>query len=426
MWKEQHLYGSSRVGLWQPEKSVLGGFFSSSPTTDGQGLRAYELTNHLGNVLATINDKGKVVSAQDYTPFGMTLTSRIFTVGSAYRFGFNGKEYDVAFKQQDYGMRIYRFNLGKFLSVDPLTGDYPELTPYQFANNSPIFLIDLDGAEGTAPARPGASRPANVSRPANSPSAPTARPTSRPNTTGGRAPSDNLAPPGANPVSPGSPPPPQTAPLLRPSTDSPGSVPQIAPAIAPIQADNTRLPAAQKVATKSPDPRWVCTNCYYIKGELYVKGAEGTAAHWECVDCDKTATIRSSNSPVAQNPDPPKIKIALGVQDDNELFNFAYSPKVQALPYTEWGQLGIHLPDQSAASFQAALMKLGNMPNVEFHFNLSVPGRGLVNDPVNLKSNASKVTTAEFLIIKTFFNHPDKTTFYYKSGTIYKPYNKKI
>ena len=77
----------------------------------------------------------------------MTLTSRIFTVGSSYRFGFNGKDYDVAFKQQDYGMRIYRFNLGRFLSVDPLTKKYAELTPYQFASNMPINSIDLDGLE---------------------------------------------------------------------------------------------------------------------------------------------------------------------------------------------------------------------------------------------------------------------------------------
>jgi hypothetical protein len=31
--------------------------------------------------------------------------------------------------------------------VDPLTRDYPMLTPYQFASNSPIANIDLDGAE---------------------------------------------------------------------------------------------------------------------------------------------------------------------------------------------------------------------------------------------------------------------------------------
>lgn len=33
------------------------------------------------------------------------------------------------------------------MSVDPLTGSYPMLTPYQFASNRPIDGIDLDGLE---------------------------------------------------------------------------------------------------------------------------------------------------------------------------------------------------------------------------------------------------------------------------------------
>lgn len=49
----------------------------------------------------------------------------------------------------DYGFRIYNPSIGKFLSVDPLTKSYPELTPYQFASNSPIANIDLDGLEAT-------------------------------------------------------------------------------------------------------------------------------------------------------------------------------------------------------------------------------------------------------------------------------------
>ena len=44
-------------------------------------------------------------------------------------------------------MRIYDPRLGKFLSVDPITKDYPELTPYQFASNTPIWAIDIDGLE---------------------------------------------------------------------------------------------------------------------------------------------------------------------------------------------------------------------------------------------------------------------------------------
>ena len=54
----------------------------------------------------------------------------------------------------DYGFRIYNPRLGKFLSVDPLTKEYPELTPYQFASNSPIEYIDLDGCEGVRPSTP--------------------------------------------------------------------------------------------------------------------------------------------------------------------------------------------------------------------------------------------------------------------------------
>ena len=37
--------------------------------------------------------------------------------------------------------------VGKFLSVDPLSPEYPWYTPYQFAGNKPINCVDLDGLE---------------------------------------------------------------------------------------------------------------------------------------------------------------------------------------------------------------------------------------------------------------------------------------
>jgi RHS repeat-associated protein len=76
--------------------------------------------------------------------------------GVWYRYGFNGKENDKDVKgdgdQQDYGARIYDPRVGRFLSVDPVTGEYPELTPYQFASNRPIDGIDQDGLEFVSPA----------------------------------------------------------------------------------------------------------------------------------------------------------------------------------------------------------------------------------------------------------------------------------
>jgi RHS repeat-associated protein len=53
--------------------------------------------------------------------------------------------------QQDYGMRIYDPRIAKFLSVDPLTKEYPWYTPYQFAGNNPVKFIDLDGLEEAIP-----------------------------------------------------------------------------------------------------------------------------------------------------------------------------------------------------------------------------------------------------------------------------------
>ena len=81
----------------------------------------------------------------------MLMPGRKFSAGSAYRYGFNGKENDNEVKgegnQQDYGMRIYDPRVGRFLSVDPISKQYPELTPYQFASNRSIEGVDQDGLE---------------------------------------------------------------------------------------------------------------------------------------------------------------------------------------------------------------------------------------------------------------------------------------
>ena len=90
------------------------------------------------------------MSANDYYPFGSAMAGRKYNQGT-YRYGFNGKEEDKEWGSQmiqDYGFRIYNPTIGKFLSVDPLAKEYPELTTYQFASNTPIQAIDLDGLEG--------------------------------------------------------------------------------------------------------------------------------------------------------------------------------------------------------------------------------------------------------------------------------------
>ena len=68
---------------------------------------------------------------------------------SNYRYGFNGKELDKETSgttTYDYGFRIYSPGLGRFLSVDPLTEEYPWNSTYAFAENDVVRSIDIEGA----------------------------------------------------------------------------------------------------------------------------------------------------------------------------------------------------------------------------------------------------------------------------------------
>ena len=74
---EQHLYGASRLGMKKRDLALnVANASESTPVTH------YELTNHLGNVMAVISDeastedKPTIVSLTDYYPFGMTELGR--------------------------------------------------------------------------------------------------------------------------------------------------------------------------------------------------------------------------------------------------------------------------------------------------------------------------------------------------------------
>jgi RHS repeat-associated protein len=144
-WREQQLYGSSRLGMWKPNFNLAKD--SAGIKWNSTGLKFFELSNHLGNVMSVINDDRTltggvyvptVMTAQDYYAFGSVMPDREYTLDStsAYRYGFNGKENDNEVKgvgnQQDYGMRIYDPRAGRFLSVDPLANQYPPFGGWRF------------------------------------------------------------------------------------------------------------------------------------------------------------------------------------------------------------------------------------------------------------------------------------------------------
>jgi RHS repeat-associated protein len=163
-WVEQHLYGSSRLGIWNYGKYTPGLPLSVTYDSMMVGSVNYELSNHLTNVLSTISDKKVGVSAggsvvdyynavvltqNDYYPFGMLMPGRQYTAQNNYRYGFNGKENDNDVKgtgnSLDFGGRIYDSRIGRWLSVDPRAKDLPSESPYIFGGDNPILMIDPDG-----------------------------------------------------------------------------------------------------------------------------------------------------------------------------------------------------------------------------------------------------------------------------------------
>ena len=90
----------------------------------------------------------KNIPLSDYA-FGSEMRAR--TSGAQYRFGFNGKEKvdeisgGIQGADYDYDARMYDARLGRWMSADPDADKYPNISPYVFANNSPICLKDPDG-----------------------------------------------------------------------------------------------------------------------------------------------------------------------------------------------------------------------------------------------------------------------------------------
>jgi len=162
-WSEQHLYGSARLGMYLPEKSVISVSTDSKQREVGYlGKQIFELSNHLGNILATITDKKLQVSlnttstayfeadvqtVQDYYVGGMIMQDRRF--GNRQRNEFQGQETDKEFYNGAVSFE-YRFEdprIVRFLSIDPLFMDFPWNSPYAFAENRFIDGIELEGLE---------------------------------------------------------------------------------------------------------------------------------------------------------------------------------------------------------------------------------------------------------------------------------------
>ena len=164
--KERIIFGSTRLEMNTDSLEMI----YAPPLNSGIhiahtiGLKQFELSNHLGNVITTISDKKlphvingennfdfyqpELLSVVDYYAFGVTMPGRTFN-STNYRYGFNGKEKDDEVKGSgnslDFGERIQDPRILRFLSLDPLRKKFPWESNYSFADNNPILYVDVDG-----------------------------------------------------------------------------------------------------------------------------------------------------------------------------------------------------------------------------------------------------------------------------------------
>jgi RHS repeat-associated protein len=111
----------------------------------------YQLDNHLGSASLELDENANIISYEEYHPFGTTSyrSGRTETETSQKRYKYVGKERDEETGLYYYGFRYYAAWLCRFISVDPLQFEYPQLTPYNYAGNKPVTHIDIDGLQSS-------------------------------------------------------------------------------------------------------------------------------------------------------------------------------------------------------------------------------------------------------------------------------------
>ena len=158
--QEQHLYGSSRLGMRQTNlllaKTGENKEFDLAKSGRVLGEKLFELSNHLGNVLAVVSDKkihnndntysADVVSATDYYPFGGQMPGMVKN-SESYRYGFQNqeKQTEITGTPSHYSAEFWMYDsrIGRRWNLDPrpITG----ISNYATFGNNPLLFIDENG-----------------------------------------------------------------------------------------------------------------------------------------------------------------------------------------------------------------------------------------------------------------------------------------
>lgn len=108
----------------------------------------YRLDDHLGSCTLELNEAGKIISFEQYYPYGGTaVPHENAREVQRKRYRYSGKEKDASTGLYYYGARYYCPGICRWLSTDP-AGTVDGLNLYGFVSGNPVVLRDYRGKHG--------------------------------------------------------------------------------------------------------------------------------------------------------------------------------------------------------------------------------------------------------------------------------------
>ena len=122
-------------------------------------LVRYQHGNHLGSAVLELDDQSRIISYEEYFPFGATSYQAVTSqTDLPKRYRYTGKERDEENDLYYHGARYCASWLGRWVSVDP-AGLTDGPNSYAYAKSRPVSLTDPTGRQAAPPeATPDANR----------------------------------------------------------------------------------------------------------------------------------------------------------------------------------------------------------------------------------------------------------------------------
>jgi RHS repeat-associated protein len=124
---------------------VKAGFGFQDHKITAEIVNSYLHIDHTESTVGISDANGDITAIFSYSPFGEILYSENIKSDHTSSYRFNRKSFDQISQQYFYGSRYYDPETSIWNSVDPLSSQYPEWSPYAFSFHNPQTYIDRDG-----------------------------------------------------------------------------------------------------------------------------------------------------------------------------------------------------------------------------------------------------------------------------------------